>query len=194
MKIAHNVLLSSPDTQTFMAKAPRVIFRKPPNLKNKLVQPKLPKLHQPVTNGCEPCNKPRCGSCKIMKNSREFKSKVTGLTFPIIGKVNCDSKNEIYQINCKFCDKQYIGQTSNHLRVRITGHRFDIFHKDKEKPLAKHAAEHKKDKIEECYILKGINKVFPCHEENLNRLKLKNLEQAHQLLLKSKYPNGLNLR
>ncbi|KAG8253283.1 hypothetical protein J6590_039625 [Homalodisca vitripennis] len=49
---------------------------------------------------------------------------------------------------------------------KITGHRFDIFHKDKEKPLAKHTAEHKKDKIEECYELKGINKVFPCPEEN----------------------------
>ena len=92
------------------------------------------------------------------------------------------------------CNKQYIGQTSNHLRIRMTGHRFDIFHCDKEKPLAQHAIEHGKEKLEECFNLKAVNHIKSIEDDSYKRFQLKKLEQAHQLVLKTKYPMGLNLR
>lgn len=70
--------------------------------------------------------------------------------------INCYSKNIIYQLNFKFCSKQDIGQTSNHLRVGMAGHKFSVFHKEFEKPVAEHANSHKQGKFENCYNLIGI--------------------------------------
>lgn len=145
-------------------------------------------------NICEPCKKPRCGTCKIIQNSKSFKSNVTNKTFLINDHINCNSKNVIYQLNCNHCEKQYIGQTSNHLRIRMTGHRYNIFHNDLDKPIPLHAKEHNQNSIENCYNLIGINKIKPTENEKINRYNLKKCELAHQLVLKSKTPTGLNLR
>lgn len=198
MKTAFNILESSPDTKNLFSKPPRVIFKNPPNLKNLIVQTDVSKkfnIGQPSpTSGCQPCKKPRCGTCSILESAKEFKSTATNKNYPIKGHIDCNTKNVIYQLNCKMCDKQYIGQTSNHLRIRMTGHRFDIFHNDKTKPVANHAKEHNANKIEQCFSLKGIQKVQDKKDENINRFNLNRCEYAHQMVLKTRFPQGLNLR
>ena len=49
---------------------------------------------------------------------------------------NCKSKGVIYAAECRKCAKQYVGQTTNQLNVRISGHRVWMEQKkeDKEEP------------------------------------------------------------
>ena len=48
------------------------------------------------------------------------------------------SSRVIYKINCKDCDKVYIGETSRALRSRTTEHKRAIFTGDKNSLLAQH--------------------------------------------------------
>ena len=51
----------------------------------------------------------------------------------------------IYKINCKDCDKVYIGQTSRALRSRTREHKRAIFTGDKNSLLAQHCKNHNHD-------------------------------------------------
>lgn len=179
------------------SRPPRVVFKKPPNLKNMIVRTNLKNKLKPFDDhqkGCQPCNKPRCGTCKIMQNSNTFDSHITHKTYKIKSNIDCNSQNVLYQLNCNFCNKQYIGQTTNPLRIRMTGHRFDIFHQNKERPISQHALYHQKNKIEECYTLKGIHQVYENGDEKLTKLNLRKTELSHQLILQTRIPQGLNIR
>lgn len=46
--------------------------------------------------------------------------------FKIMSHINCNSKNVIYIIECIQCSLQYVGCTSNPLKVRIRRHLTDI--------------------------------------------------------------------
>jgi len=55
-------------------------------------------------------------------------------------KIPNDSKSEvIYKINCKDCNKSYIGQTKRFIRTRTNEHRNDIKNKNTKTGLAHHA-------------------------------------------------------
>ena len=51
----------------------------------------------------------------------------------------------IYKINCKDCDKVYIGQTSRALRSRTREHKRAIFTGDRNSLLAQHCIKHNHD-------------------------------------------------
>lgn len=194
LKIALPILETNQDTKKLFSKPPRTIFRKPPNLKNILSHPKLeqPKILDP--SKCYPCKKPRCGTCKILQDSSSYTSSTTNRIYPIKGNINCNTSNVIYQLKCKHCPKDYIGKTITPLRIRMTNHRFDIFHQNAERPVSAHAISHNETKIEECYELRGIYSEKPGLDINTNALKIRNIEVAHQLILKSRLPDGLNIR
>ena len=63
MKIGFNILHSSPLTSTFLTSAPRVVFTKPPTLKDLLSKPKFPVSDEERRCGVFPCTKPRCLVC-----------------------------------------------------------------------------------------------------------------------------------
>lgn len=56
--------------------------------------------------------------------------------------IDCNNKNIIYHLTWKVYGNQYVGQTSYHLRARMTGHRFRIFYKEKGKPIAQQTMLH----------------------------------------------------
>ena len=51
---------------------------------------------------------------------------------------DCRTRNVVYLIECAKCSIQYIGETENALRVRLTGHRSDISHHRLDRPVALH--------------------------------------------------------
>ena len=55
------------------------------------------------------------------------------------------STGVIYKINCKNCDKVYIGQTSRALRSRTREHKRAIFTGDKNSLLTQHCVENNPD-------------------------------------------------
>ena len=53
--------------------------------------------------------------------------------------MDCNVQNVIYRIKCKGCNEDYIGETGNLLRHRITVHNQQITHeKYRQIPLSKH--------------------------------------------------------
>ena len=76
----------------------------------------------------------------------------------------------------------------------MSNHRFDIVHQNSERPLSSHAISHNIQNLENCFSLKGIFHCEPNPEYNTNLLNLRNSEIAHQLILKSRQPDGLNIR
>ena len=61
-----------------------------------------------------PCNKP-CAYCTLLRKSQatHFNSRSNGQSFKIRQKINCQSENVIYLIECKQCKIQGIGRTSS---------------------------------------------------------------------------------
>ena len=48
------------------------------------------------------------------------------------------TRNVVYLIECRRCAIQYVGETENALRVRLTGYWLEIEHRRIEKPVAEH--------------------------------------------------------
>ena len=196
----HKILASSPLTQNLLSKPPRLVFKRPPNLRNKLVRPKLPPnstVNSSLTpKGSHPCNKPRCSSCAIHQPSTSFTSRLTNQTYPIHGSYNCATENLIYQLQCNFCNAEYIGLTTNTLRQRMNGHRADtkqaLAHPNTdflEKPVAAHAVSHSTS-FDSCYTTRVVRALPPSN----NSAELRRWELAHQYITKSRQPPGLNIR
>ena len=59
----------------------------------------------------------------IVDNSFTFKC---GKTFYVTTSMGCDAKNLIYVMQCTGCDEEYIGETGDSLRHRMTVHRQQI--------------------------------------------------------------------
>lgn len=73
-----------------------------------------------------PCQKRRCECCLYIKTQSEFTSTRNGANFTITGKLDCNSKNILYLIECSKCEEQYVGETERTLRSRLNNHLSDI--------------------------------------------------------------------
>ena len=64
------------------------------------------------------CNKPRCLVCVIITETNIFTSTVTGKTYKINHKFDCDENCLVYLLTCKHCGVQYVRQTVADFRYR----------------------------------------------------------------------------
>ncbi len=97
--------------------------RQPQNLKKLLTKAKFE--DSSITPEVKICSRPNCGLCKqlIEGNTFNFNS---GKTFTIFESMSCDVKNVIYVMRCNGCRKEYIGETGDFLRKRVTVHNQQI--------------------------------------------------------------------
>ena len=72
------------------------------------------------------CGSTFCHTCEAIIPCSSIQSNTTNQIFKIQGDLNCNSNNIIYMIECKWCNKQYIGETKRSLRCRFNNHRNDI--------------------------------------------------------------------
>ena len=72
------------------------------------------------------CETKRCGTCPYLKQGKEFTFSATNETFRIKHSKNCTSTNLIYVITCAGCGHNYIGETGDVLRNRVTVHKQQI--------------------------------------------------------------------
>jgi hypothetical protein len=82
-------------------------------------------LYSPVGVGIQ-CQKRQCECCLYIKTQSEFVSKHNAKELTITGKLDCNSKNIIYLIECSLCGEQYVGETERTLRERLNNHLSDI--------------------------------------------------------------------
>ena len=89
---------------------PMMAFRRPENLKDYLVRAKLRPLDQNTnsTRGTHKCTSNRCDVCNYLIVGDSFSSHVTGTSYSITHRLDCNSRNVVYLISCKVCGLQYV--------------------------------------------------------------------------------------
>lgn len=112
---------------------PLTAYRRQMNLRNYLIKSKLPpmKIHDSrEIKGMTKCNKTHCTACPYIKSGRKVKINEK-LTWNINKKVNCESFNVIYLLECEKsrCRMRYIGTTSRLFKFRLAEHRGYITNK-----------------------------------------------------------------
>ena len=103
---------------------PLVAYKRPPNIKDKIIRAKIPdpppqRLKRKL-NGMKKCNK--CPICPYVKIGQVVKASKSNYSFEINTEVNCQTKNLIYILECKKCSEQYIGETNRTLQERFSEH------------------------------------------------------------------------
>lgn len=137
-----HILQSDPLLSSFSV-PPRVVYKRPPNLKSMLVRANLPSFTEPHFLDSIPDGNYRCGhcaQCHFTVKTQTFKHPRTGKTFAVKGKITCNTNNVIYLLKCP-CGLGYVGKTSRPLKTRISEHRSNIRNKDTKNPVAIHFTE-----------------------------------------------------
>ena len=161
---------------------PMAAFKRPRNLKDMVVRTKL---KNPLPNGgFRTCSDTRCLLCKHSSDADDFSSPITGRTYKIFANTSCRTDNCVYLINCKFCQKQYVGETGD-LRRRINNHRSTIKTKKIKEPVGEHfnLDDHKWEDMMVLVI---------DHNPNWTDAERKNKEKFWMHRLKSFRPDGIN--
>ena len=96
--------------------------RQPYNLKRLLTKAKITSNTIPKVTKC---NKPTCGLCIHLLEGNYFTFRC-GTNFKIHEHMSCDVKNVVYIMICRGCGEEYIGETGNLLRQRVTVHNQQI--------------------------------------------------------------------
>ena len=97
---------------------PLVGFRNGKSLKQFLVRAKLPTVKCKGSSGI--CNAKPCEVCQYIEPTKTFSNKDKSVTYSIEGNdLNCSSKMVVYLVQCKSCNKQYIGSASTKFRLRF---------------------------------------------------------------------------
>ena len=55
--------------------------------------------------------------CNYLAVGDSFSSHVTGTSYTINHRLDCDSRNVVSLINCKVCGLQYVGSTTTKFRI-----------------------------------------------------------------------------
>ena len=98
--------------------------RQPRNLKRMLTNSYFKRSDQDPE--VKKCGVKRCGTCPYLKEGREFTFSTRNETFRVKHSMNCTSTNLVYVITCAGCGQNYIGETGDVLRNRVTVHKQQI--------------------------------------------------------------------
>ena len=138
----------------------------------------------------KPCEKRLCHTCESVEECSSVTSNTTKFVFKIRQDLNCSSNNLIYLVQCKECDKQYIGQTKRSLRHRVNNHRSDILN------LRKTTVSHHFNSGRCCFEDFKIVPIFQCpiFDDVAKTTKLRlDIEQYFIRSFKSYQPYGMNI-
>ncbi len=174
-------------------------YRRLPNLKDKLVNAKVPAITDgrtaiPARKKGKKCKRALTGKCRYcpkINRSGRITSTFSGRDYIAKSKVDCQSSNIIYCITCKKCKTQYVGQTMNRLMDRFTKHFNLIDLKSDTHSVARHfnLPGHRGHKDMEIHI---VDFIHTRPGSNL-ALKLRNIIETNWIhKLRTQAPIGLN--
>ena len=119
---------------------PMVAFKRPTNLREKLVCAKLPSSPsrpRRSIKGMGKCKK-NCPTCPYVKEEKVVKCTVSKKSTEINYQCDCKTSNVIYIITCTKCYQQYIGKTERTLDERVREHVGYIQNKQLHQPTGQH--------------------------------------------------------
>ena len=128
--------------------------------------------------GTSLCGVKRCLSCKLVNPITTVTSTTTGNCYRINCNATCISRCLVYLAECTVCKKQYVGNTTQQLRDRITEHR-----NNKESALKSHLVLHGIN-FNQAFKFVVLSKISP--------EKLTELESIWISKICTSEPNGLN--
>ena len=104
---------------------PLVAYRRPQNIREKLIRSKIPSTPERrpkrIIPGMTKCNK--CPICPFVQEGKSVRSTVSNYTVDINRPVNCQSRNILYCISCAKCSVQYVGESEWTLQDPLSEHR-----------------------------------------------------------------------
>ena len=118
-------MVQDPRLQEIFPVPPLVAYRRPQNIRDKLIRAKVPPTNsaRPKRNtpGMKKCNK--CGVCPYVKEGKIIQATATNFKKDISTSGDCSSSNIIYLLGCRKCPQQYIGETERTLKERFSEHK-----------------------------------------------------------------------
>ena len=133
-------MVQDPRMKEIFPQPPLVAYKRPPNIKDKLIRAKVPKLtrSRPKRNipGMKRCL--NCGVCPFVIEGKTVKSRSNNTTVDINTSVSCTSSNVVYLIGCKKCTQQYIGETDRTVKERFLEHKGYVTSKMMNKSTGEH--------------------------------------------------------
>ena len=104
---------------------PLVAYKRPKNIRDKLIRSKVPTAtssrHKRNLPGMKKCLK--CCICPFVKEGSSVKSTSNNCTVDINCSVDCSTRNVIYLLGCKKCPQQYIGESERSIKERFSEHK-----------------------------------------------------------------------
>ena len=118
----HLLLTPDKDHQNVFPHVPVVGFKRGKSLQDHLVRAKV---SPPECEGLsKPCGKKRCQVCKCIKEADTFSNADNTEVYKIRTRtLDCDSSNIVYLVQCKTCNKQYVGSTVTPFRLRYNNYK-----------------------------------------------------------------------
>ena len=126
------VMAQDPYLKKVFPSPPMVAFRRPKNLRDKLIKARVPPTPQQRTPrnipGMKPCNGKNCETCPFVKNCKQFKGPFNDTVVQINSTLNCTSTNVVYCLQCskENCKQIYIGETQRELKQRFAEHKTSV--------------------------------------------------------------------
>ena len=117
-----------------------VAYRRPPNLKEKIVRAKIPPVQsrpKRKQHGMKKCPY-TCLTCPYVKEIKTIKSTTSKFQHDIEWAVNCQTSNIVYCVSCDKCGEQYVGQSEKTLSIRFGQHRGYVRNKNLDKATGHH--------------------------------------------------------
>ena len=118
----HLLLTPDKEHQEVFRSIPVVGFKRGKSLQDYLVRAKVKENNQDGES--QKCKGKKCGVCSVVTETDKFSDKSGLDTYRIRGnKINCNSTNVIYLVQCKRCNIQYVGSTSTKFRLRFNNYK-----------------------------------------------------------------------
>ena len=124
LKRAHRNTLKSQFLTVVLPSPPQLAFRNAKTLKDHLVRSKLKTTYEKP--GVTIWGRKSCEICHILHQGDTFKSLNTGTQYNINFSFNCNSRNVVYLLTCKICEKRYVGCTITKFRSRFNQYKSNI--------------------------------------------------------------------
>ena len=138
--IQNTFLTQDPYLKEVFPLPPMVAYRRPANLKDKLVRSKIPKTQSRPSRkipGMKRCRYD-CLTCPYVQTGKAVTSSASSYKHEIETQVDCQTSNVVYCLTCSKCKEQYIGETEKTLAIRFGQHRGYVRNKELQKATGAH--------------------------------------------------------
>ena len=135
-----DILGTSNSTKELFDAKLQVCFRRNKRIRDHLVHSSLPitPALSMVKQGPKICKTRNCSYCRRLDTTGKITSTSLNKTFTAKEKVTCRSSNLVYCIQCKICNKQYVGETLRTFHERFYEHSRNVITLNKLKTFGLH--------------------------------------------------------